>query len=551
MDSFMNRLNNTFMKELNEDPASVLPNRDSRAVTSGHYVRVLPKPLACPTVVSVQQTLSTELGLTEFNDEFARLFSGDVGELSCWSTPYAVSVYCQPIPEPDQFGGYGYGDGRACSIGQFQIENSEIELQLKGCGPTPFSRRFDGRAVLRSSVREFIVSEAMHAMGVPTTRALSLIVSGSDSVPRAWYATSIRSNGRKYPPNTVIEEQCAITCRGASSFLRVGQIELYQRRLLNGDKGAREEFEMFVDHVTTREFKEATQQCTTRSQRIIAMLKEFSKRQAKLVSNWIRVGYVQGNMNTDNCLLNGCTMDYGPFGFVGKYHPTWTPFTSDPQANFGFERQPKAAHVNVASLVEAVSLLVDDEHAKSLEEIFKVDFPTFFVAERNEMRRCKLGLSSWSEDMDSLLWDLVYSALDGKDYTIFWRELSSIEDSFFNATDQDIIDRFECAAYDPDDFESQKELCAWVRKWFEFTSKDSLSEQERHTLMKRHNPKYIPREWMLVEAYEQAQKGIYGPIEVLKQVLWNPYEEHSQHQDRFYRKTPSDHLSKPGSAFYS
>ena len=163
-------------------------------------------------------------------EAFARYFSGDLDSFPeaqrPWATPYAVSVFGQPIPSPDPFGrGNAYGDGRACSLGEFVGgEGERWELQLKGSGTTPFSRRGDGRAVLRSSVREYLVSEAMQAMGVPTTRALCLVASKTQYTQRMWYAAD--DTGRHdHPPDTLVSERCAITCRAAPSFIRVGHIE--------------------------------------------------------------------------------------------------------------------------------------------------------------------------------------------------------------------------------------------------------------------------------------------------------------------------------------
>ena len=283
------------------------PNRKSRAVYSGHWVPTRPTPLAAPLTVDVNKGLAAELGLDAgacASDAFARLFSGDVavlgggnsagpavpapgapivptprphkgvkgrvkeGEVTPWSTPYAVSVFGSPIPAPDPFDGHGYGDGRAITLGQFtpRREGSDAthwELQLKGAGPTPFARRFDGRAVLRSSVREYLVAEAMHQLGVPTTRALSLIASSSpdEVVPRAWYPQSAASSSeggarKEHYPNSLIEERCAIVCRASPSFVRCGSFELFSRRAAQGDPLAHTQLEQLLVHTYQREMAE-------------------------------------------------------------------------------------------------------------------------------------------------------------------------------------------------------------------------------------------------------------------------------------------------------
>ena len=191
-------------------------------------------------------------------DAFARYFAGDIDSFPDaprpWATPYAVSVFGQPIDSPDPFGrGNAYGDGRACSLGEFRGPADDIELgqkwelQLKGSGTTPFSRGGDGRAVLRSSVREFLVSEAMHAMGVPTTRALCLVASGTQYTRRMWYAEDDASR-HDHPPDTMVVERCAITCRCAPSFMRVGHLELWARRAARGVDGSAAQLRAIVEH---------------------------------------------------------------------------------------------------------------------------------------------------------------------------------------------------------------------------------------------------------------------------------------------------------------
>jgi uncharacterized protein YdiU (UPF0061 family) len=194
---------------------------------------------------------------------------------------------------PDQFNGYGYGDGRAISVGEFGggIDGAERwELQLKGGGPTPFARTFDGRAVLRSSVREFVVSEAMHHLGVPTTRALCLIASHEETVGRAWYAPRLSAPaGMQFPPTMLIDEPCAITCRAAPSFIRVGSVELWARRAAQGVEGAREALQALVEHAIAREFP-SVDKSQPIGEQVLAMVSQFAKRQAALSVSWIRVG---------------------------------------------------------------------------------------------------------------------------------------------------------------------------------------------------------------------------------------------------------------------
>ncbi len=624
------RLDNTLVARLEPDPAEQQqwPNRVSRPQRSGHFVRSAPTPLREPYLIAVSDDMVARLGLSAAqarSAEFVRLFSGDVRldgsgtergvpGLDAWCTPYAVSVYGHPIPSPDQFGGYGYGDGRAVSIGEFRDcvdERARWELQLKGSGPSPFSRRFDGRAVLRSSVREFLVSEAMHWLGVPTTRALCLVGSGADTVARAWYRPGAEERvpeGDEYPPDHMVSERCAISTRAASSFLRVGQVELYARRLARGDPGARQSMAKFVRYCIEREFPDVAcqhlqlqqlqqQQLLLQQQdgalppaAVLAMLREFAKRQARLVAAWLRVGYVQGNMNSDNCLLAGLTMDYGPFGWMEQYDPLWTPFTSDPERKFGFERQPLAHAVNLATLAEALQPLLgpdadsgaaawspDAAAASSASAAAALDLREEAIAivrgaygdelreATNEVYAAKLGLSEFDERRREQLWEPLFKVLPGLDYTVFFRELSSLSSETLGGAaarlggggseeaDQALASLMRRAAYDwPLLPAPRKRLADWLRVYAEELAREQRPDAERLAAMRRANPKYVPREWMLVEAYEAAERKNYGPLQRLQRVFREPYAEHGpEEHEAFYRTTPEEYRRKPGCSFFS
>lgn len=429
---------NTIKRELRADAKNeeLYPNRETREC-SGHWVEVEPNPLPSPTLVAFSREMASALSIDESecgSATFARVFSGDVAaltdvEVRPWATPYAVSVFGHPIMAPDPFGrGRAYGDGRALSLGVVVTPTGERwELQLKGAGTTPFSRHGDGRAVLRSSVREFLVSEAMHHLRVPTTRALSLVASGSEFIRRLWYAPGDR--GREHPPNTVVNERCAITCRAAPSFLRVGHLELHARRAARAEPGALAELETLVRYAIKRDFSQIDAALPLREQ-LLEMVRIFGTRQVDLAVSWLRVGYVQGNMNSDNCLLNGRTMDYGPFGFVERYDELWSPFTSDMERKFGFERQPLAAQVNLMTLARALVPLFDREGGglDDLQRIVQDDYLALLDAQMGEMRRQKLGLGAWDKEASETLWPQLQQLLQRSavDYTIFWRQLAQV-----------------------------------------------------------------------------------------------------------------------------
>ena len=333
---FGGRLENSYTRELSIDPLSDENecetgnhNQRTRPVHSGHFVRVAPTPLHEPYVVAVSEELALTLGLdvAELSSQrFLRIFSGNLEdspgsgfESRGWATPYALSIYGDPVIPPGTGPrGDGYGDGRAISIGEVVLPDGvcdgsggsgpgRMELQLKGGGKTPFSRGADGAAVLRSSVREFLASEAMHALGVPTTRALSLIASASpaDVIMRPWY--SAENDGEE--PDIMQANRRAITTRVARSFLRVGQFELYGRRAARGERIGRKELEELARHALKREYPALVPAAGQPLQPALrAMLRAASVRFAELAAHWLRVGYVQSNFNADNCLVGGVTM---------------------------------------------------------------------------------------------------------------------------------------------------------------------------------------------------------------------------------------------------
>ena len=509
-------------------------------------------------------------------EAFARYFSGDVDSFPesqrPWATPYAVSVFGQPIPSPDPFGrGNAYGDGRACSLGEFVNGDGERwELQLKGSGTTPFSRRGDGRAVLRSSVREYLVSEAMEAMGVPTTRALCLVTSKTQYTQRMWYAAADLGR-REHPPDTLISERCAITCRAAPSFIRVGHIELWARRATKGEAGAEARLSALLEHALKREFPEVDPGAPLR-QRLFGMLRSFADRQAKLAIAWVRVGYVQGNMNSDNCLLSGRTMDYGPFGFVEDYEPLWSPFTSDMERKFGFERQPLAAQVNVMTLARAllsmfVALDGDQRAAAELQAIVNDEYPALLSAQLGEMRRRKLGLKAWDDATRDGLWERLHGLMEEAkpDYTVFWRQLAAFSEADIHAAAaaaegaegaEDDAARARLVATIAPAFEGGAAAVAgswleWLTEYAARLKADGRPAEERAAEMRATSPKYVPREWMLAEAYTAAEQGDHAPLEELRVLFAAPFDEHPQYEERYYCRTPQDQVQKGGISFMS
>lgn len=424
-----------------------------RQIKKAHFVFVNPEPVPSPYHVAV----SSSLALSVFNikpeeissETFVNLFSGNKlirGFDKPWASSYGCHCYGSWFGQ--------LGDGRAMSIGEVVLPECEqtplteinvtadaakyipvrrYELQLKGCGRTPFSRGFDGRAVLRSCIREYLVSESMHHLGVPTSRALCVVGTGQ-RVRRPWYqadsaimsevaaalspnnyvaqddmhlegtypksdselpsidparAVSYVRRGGKFSPDVMLHEKGAIMCRTAPSFLRFAQLELFFIR--------EEWVEMaeLADYVCMREYPHLTTESAP--EKYVQMFREVARRAAYLVVQWLRVGYVQGNMNSDNTLLGGRTVDYGPYGVMERFNPFYQPFTSDSDGKFCYIRQPTAMETNVHVLGKClVGLLrhvcdrdglVASPYIESLRLITTEEFGAYFYKYYADMRR--------------------------------------------------------------------------------------------------------------------------------------------------------------------
>ncbi|MCT7496537.1 protein adenylyltransferase SelO family protein [Aliarcobacter cryaerophilus] len=537
----------SFIENLNSDPDAKHngDNKYPREVFSGHYVPVSPTAIKEPIYISHSKNFFKELGFSENllkSDDFIKLFSGDMSNISNlkqnqgWATGYALSIYGREYYAQYPFQtGNGYGDGRAISVLEAVINVKRWEFQLKGGGKTPYCRGADGRAVLRSSVREFLAQEHMHFLGIPTSRSLTLFTSKKEQVSRPWF----KEKSSSYEPEVMIEEDVAITTRVASSFLRVGQIELFGRRARkNEHKNALKELEMIVLHLIDREYSEVINQDLSLEEKIILLANEFQNRLTSLVANWIRVGYCQGNFNSDNCAAGGFTLDYGPFGFIEMFDPKYQSWTGGGM-HFSFFNQPVAAFKNFKSFCSALKPLLSS-NKEALEELEKIEnkFSKVMQEKMQNMWASKLGL----EKFDFELFDeLINLMIDTKvDYIIFFRELSNIPDdinslekSFYgNLKDENIKLRWN----------------SWLEKWkVKINVNDEESKQKLSNQMKLTNPKYTLREWHLVWAYKEAEKGNYEAIKELQEIMTKPYEEQTKEvEDKFYIKKPSDFFGIAG-----
>lgn len=537
----------SFINKLNSDPDAKYnaDNKSPREVFSGHYVPVMPTPIKDPIYISHSINFFKELGFSENlinSDDFIKMFSGDMSNISNlkqnigWATGYALSIYGTEYYAQCPFQtGNGYGDGRAISILEAVINGKRWEFQLKGAGKTPYCRGADGRAVLRSSVREFLAQEHMHALGIPTSRSLTLFTSTKEQVTRPWF----RDNSYSKDPEVMIEEDVAITTRVAPSFIRVGQLELFGRRARkNEHENALKELEMIVLHLIDREYSEVINQDLDMEDKIIILANEFQNRLTSLVANWIRVGYCQGNFNSDNCAVGGFTLDYGPFGFIEMFDPKYQSWTGGGM-HFSFFNQPKAAEKNFKSFCSALKPLLSLK-PEALEKLEKIEnnFAKVMESKMEDMWAKKLGIDKFDVELfDELISLMIETKVD---YTIFFRELSNIPDD---------INSLEKSFYGSSKNENIKTRWNnWLEIWkslINATDKESIKSLSNQ--MKLINPKYTLREWHLVWAYQEAEEGNYKPIHELQEIMTNPYNEQTKEiEEKYYIKKPSDFFGIAG-----
>jgi uncharacterized protein YdiU (UPF0061 family) len=529
-------------------------DHDPRQVFTGHFVPVNPTPIKDPIYITHSKNFFSELGFADSlaqSDDFVRMFSGDTSQVPGplkrhgWACGYALSIYGTEYYQQCPFQtGNGYGDGRAVSVFEGVINGKRWEMQLKGGGRTPYCRGADGRAVLRSSIREFLAQEHMHALGIPTSRSLSLYTSKTETVKRPWFNQGSYSKD----PEVMIEEAVAISTRVAPSFIRVGQVELFGRRARKKEHPkAMEELEKMVLHLIDREYSEVIDKSLTLQEKVLLLASEFRSRLTSLVANWIRVGYCQGNFNSDNTAVGGFTLDYGPFGFIDMFDPKYQPWTGGGQ-HFSFLNQPQAAHRNFNSFCTALApLLSSDQDSADKLETIKDGFAPFMQEQIQTMWASKLGLDTFDAELFKEL--IVLMLQTSVDYTILFRELSHIPEdieplkkSFYQEaiTNEDILTRWS----------------EWLERWKSLINSsnpvniNATSPESREKLsqqMKAVNPKYTLREWFLVPAYQQATEGDYTLIKELQEIMTKPYDEQSKEiEKKYYRLKPTEFFAIAG-----
>ncbi|MCH2055918.1 MAG: protein adenylyltransferase SelO family protein [Thalassotalea sp.] len=540
----------SFLTKLKADPQSsdYGDDHNPRQVFSGHFVPVKPTPLPEPEYIAHSESLFNELNFDNSlatNDDFIKMFSGDLSQVpepikkAGWATGYALSIYGTEYTQQCPFRtGNGYGDGRAISIFETVIDNKRWEMQLKGAGRTPYCRGADGRAVLRSSVREFLAQEHMHALGLPTSRSLSLYVSKQERVDRPWYTEGSLSAD----PDIMVSNPVAISTRVAPCFLRVGQLELFARRARQQEHAdALKELSMIVDHLIEREYSQEIDLQIPAAEKVIKLAGAFRERLSSLVTQWLRVGFCQGNFNSDNCAAGGYTLDYGPFGFQEVFDPVFQPWTSGGR-HFSFLNQPNAAERNFTSFCSALEPLIKDDEAvlEKLEDI-RQSFLGFIEQKCQIMWASKLGM----DDYDSALFvSLIELMVDSSaEYNMLFRQLCSLPTK---------VSDIEKALYKPAVDKLADRWNEWLARWHNALEKNALDKNLISERMKRVNPKFTWREWQIVPAYQQASEGEYDLVRKLQQILTSPYDEQSEDiTNDSYRLRPPEFIYAGGVSHYS
>ena len=403
-----------------------------------------------------------------------------------------------------QFGNWAHqlGDGRAITLGEVQLQNEVLELQLKGAGKTPYSRFADGKAVLRSSIREFLCSEAMHHLGVPTTRALSLVTTG-EMVTR-----DVMYDGNPAP------EIGAVVCRVAPSFIRFGSFQIHTA------DGNYNTLRTLLDHTIRHHFHGHN---IADDNGIVAWLKHVAETTADMISHWMRVGFVHGVMNTDNMSIHGLTIDYGPYGWLEDYDTNWTPNTTDASTRrYRYGHQAQIGAWNIARLAEAVAPLMDD--VESLYSVLE-HYENKYIEFQNSNWANKLGIDDFQESDETLVIELndLLQKVE-TDMTIFFRLLSHLESP--------TVEGFTQAFYDSENIPVD-EWNKWLDKWWK-----RVSEQPNRQAMLNANPKYVLRNWMAQLAIDAAQDEDYSVCEELYNLLKNPYDEQPEHDEKWFQKRP-------------
>jgi uncharacterized protein YdiU (UPF0061 family) len=449
-----------------------------------------PTPLPDPYWVAFSPSVAKLIGL-ELGDNDLPKDPGWLAVLAGNQLHVGTQTFSNPIStvySGHQFGSWAgqLGDGRAILLGDI----NQLELQLKGAGRTHYSRMGDGRAVLRSSIREFLCSEAMHALGIPTSRALALV-------------------GSKQSVRRETMETAAVCSRVAPSFIRIGHFEHFAS-LQNVTR---------LQELADLLMNEFYPECASKKDSYLELFKEISARNAKLVAAWQAVGFCHGVLNSDNISALGLTIDYGPFGFLDHFEIDHICNHSDHGGRYAYHRQPQIMHWNMACLASAMLPLLELEHsAEDSQELLRSaleEFPLTYAKEWQRTFRLKLGLQSEQDDDIQLIERLLQAMHDSKvDFTNFFRSLSNIKK-----------DSKPLAIPLRNEFIDRESIDQWFTDYINRLQSELISDDDRKDLMNRVNPKYILRNHLAQLAIEKAQQDDFSEVDTLFKILSKPFDE--------------------------
>lgn len=502
-------INDTFNRELPADPVSG-PAR--RQVTEACFSYIYPKETAHPSMIHTSPEMANDLGLTAEDvnsEEFLNIFTGNAVYPN--TTPYAMCY------GGHQFGNWAgqLGDGRAINLFETDHKGQKWALQLKGAGDTPYSRTADGLAVLRSSIREYLCSEAMYHLGIPSTRVLSLALTGDQVLRDVLY------NGNP------AYEKGAVICRVAPSFIRFGNFEILS---------AREDMDTLkkLTDYTIKYFYPHLDKGTKEG--YVQFFREVAEKTLDMILHWQRVGFVHGVMNTDNMSILGLTIDYGPYGWLEGYEEGWTPNTTDRQfKRYRFGNQINIGLWNLYQLANALFPLIQE--ADPLEDILKA-YSNDYQGKHLQMMKSKIGLFKSHPTDRQLISRLEENLqLTETDMTIFFRNLALFKKT--STTDTALLEPVMDAFYAPEELKGTilDQWTQWFGDYKALLQEEDLSDDQRMIKMNSVNPKYVLRNYMAQLAIEAADKGDYGLVEEFFTLLKHPYEE-QKNSEKWFAKRP-------------
>ena len=501
------------LKNINQNftqkfPGDFSENTMQRQTPEVLFCFIKPAEFQNTNLIDFNENLSVEIGLGALENDKDFLVAQNLpSNVRTYATAYAGH----------QFGNWAgqLGDGRAIYAGEIINENHQTEIQWKGAGATPYSRHADGRAVLRSSIREYLMSEAMFHLGIPTTRALSISKTGEDVIRDIQYS----GNPQK--------EQGAVVVRTAESFLRFGHFELLSAR------NQTDLLKQLADYTIENFYPEVNSE--NNHNKYLDWFQAVCDRTLKMIIDWYRVGFVHGVMNTDNMSILGLTIDYGPFSMMDGYDLEFTPNTTDlPGKRYAFGKQGQISHWNLATLANAIFPLVND--ADALEKILD-NYGKKFWTDHDKMLANKFGLDEVLQEDERFFTDWQQLMQDlNLDYTLFFQSLESpvseikigdFSNSFYRNLNENELNR----------------LSNFIEKYQARQLKNKISETESLELMSKTNPKFILRNYLLFEAIQDAEQDNYERFFELKEALENPYENRFP---QFNQKRPSKYDNQTG-----